>query len=197
MTGTTVEAQNQIPEKLREMILYIAEQSEGDEKFGVTKLNKLLFFADFLAYQWYGSSISGANYEVMPEGPMLKDFYHIQDELILSKDLVIKRNEYIGYLQKKPLALRSANISIFKPEEIDVIVHIINDFRDMNASEISAKSHEFLGWQVVNMREEIPYSTALVSTRDLTIEEWELPSKVKIDERILSDLVPNIAPITA
>jgi hypothetical protein len=45
--------QNQHPddEKLRELILYVSTLSKDDDNFGATKLNKLLFYADFLAYQ--------------------------------------------------------------------------------------------------------------------------------------------------
>ena len=35
-------------DKFRELILYIAQESEGDPNFGATKLNKILFFCDFL-----------------------------------------------------------------------------------------------------------------------------------------------------
>ena len=34
--------------KLRELVLYICYLSEGDNSFGKVKLNKILFYADFL-----------------------------------------------------------------------------------------------------------------------------------------------------
>ena len=56
-------------EKLRELVLYIAEQSECDSAFGMTKLNKLLFFSDFQAYLSTGNAITGEEYQKLPNGP--------------------------------------------------------------------------------------------------------------------------------
>src|SRR5207302_260927 len=56
--------------KLRELILHIAKESMGDTRFGKTKLNKLLFYADFLAYQKTGQSITGEEYVKQPFGPV-------------------------------------------------------------------------------------------------------------------------------
>jgi len=35
--------------KFQELLLYVAARCEGAPTFGATKLNKILFFADFLA----------------------------------------------------------------------------------------------------------------------------------------------------
>ena len=45
--------------RFRELILYCALKSETHRFFGATKLNKCLFYADFLAYRALGSSITG------------------------------------------------------------------------------------------------------------------------------------------
>jgi uncharacterized phage-associated protein len=168
-------------EKVKELILLLSEMSEGDEYFGATKLNKLLFFADFLAYIRYGKSISGSAYEAQPAGPMLKNFYNIRNEMIEKQDIALAELDLGNFKQKKTLALRSANIKMFSAEEVSIISHVISDFRHMTASQISALSHEFLGWQAVDIGEEIPYEIALVSTVDLTKEEWEFPENITLD----------------
>src|SRR2546425_884388 len=56
-------------EKLAEMILHIAQLSEGDEPFGATKLNKILFYCDFLSYLYHGKPITGQEYQKLPNGP--------------------------------------------------------------------------------------------------------------------------------
>ncbi len=48
--------------KLRELIIHVATLSGMDEPFGATKLNKILFNADFEAYRQWGKSISGQEY---------------------------------------------------------------------------------------------------------------------------------------
>jgi len=47
-------SQIQDDEKLRELILYLADNSNGDESFGALNLNKHLFYADFYAYVYLG-----------------------------------------------------------------------------------------------------------------------------------------------
>jgi hypothetical protein len=41
-------------EKFKELVLYLAEKCETDPSFGVTKLNKLLYYCDFVAYSELG-----------------------------------------------------------------------------------------------------------------------------------------------
>ena len=48
--------------KLKELVLYIAQKSEDDPSFGATKLNKILFAADFYFFGQTGRSITGASY---------------------------------------------------------------------------------------------------------------------------------------
>ena len=55
--------------KLEELIILIASRSEDDPRFGSTKLNKLLFFADFLAYVKRGEAITNHVYMRLPNGP--------------------------------------------------------------------------------------------------------------------------------
>jgi hypothetical protein len=55
--------------RLRELILYIAARCERDPRFGATKLNKILLFADFLAYFRRRRPITGVEYMRLPNGP--------------------------------------------------------------------------------------------------------------------------------
>ena len=45
--------------KLKELILYVADRCEADPTFGAIKLNKTLFYADFLAFASTGKPITG------------------------------------------------------------------------------------------------------------------------------------------
>ena len=50
------------PKKFEELVLFVAELSQADENFGATKLNKILFFIDFLSYKRSGVGMTGAKY---------------------------------------------------------------------------------------------------------------------------------------
>ena len=57
-------------EKFGNLILYVAERSEHDDRFGAVKLNKIMYYADFTAYWKLGRPITGATYQRLDEGPL-------------------------------------------------------------------------------------------------------------------------------
>ena len=158
-------------EKLSELILYIAEQSEGDEAFGATKLNKLLFYSDFTAYLLIGQSITGQEYQKLTNGPAPRQMVPVMEEMRVKAELAIANRNYYGHLQKKVLALRDPDLTAFTGPEIAIVNDALLHFRHMSASAISEASHKFIGWQAVGEGETIPYAAALIDDRDLTNQE--------------------------
>jgi hypothetical protein len=55
--------------KFEELVLYIAERTADDRRFGRTKLAKALFYADFESFRQYGESITWAPYQAWKYGP--------------------------------------------------------------------------------------------------------------------------------
>lgn len=156
--------------KLRNLILYISRLCETDPKFGKTKLNKLLFYCDFGAYLTFRGPITGQGYMKFEYGPVPKRMYTVQTRM-LGKELAFQKVESYGRNQEKPIALREADLSQFSSDEIALINGVVRQYWDMTATEISNESHRFLGWNLADMNEAIPYPVALVAHRDLTPEE--------------------------
>jgi hypothetical protein len=151
--------------KFRELILYFAMLSQDDPAFGVTKLNKLLFYADFLAFIRLGSSISGQQYQKREFGPVPQDVKRVRAEMKTAEDLAIQVVPHLGKLQHRPIALREPNLEVFSPREVDLIREVVNWRRHMNATRISHESHKFRGWELAVEGEIIPYETMLVGKR--------------------------------
>lgn len=158
-------------QKLAELILYISEKSEGDERFGATKLNKLLFFADFAAYWQLGRAITNQRYFRLPAGPAPRRLVPVRDGLIEDSALAMSERDYYGYLIKRTVALREANLGLFQADEIAIVDDVIRYFWKMNAREISDYSHRFVGWKIAGDQEDIPYEAAFISNRPLTQDE--------------------------
>lgn len=158
-------------DKLKELILLIAEWSQADPKFGAIKLNKLLFHCDFSSYLTYGEPITGQEYFALPQGPAPRHLKPVTEKMKKKEELAYQEVPYFGLIQKRPIALRSANVGLFSPEEIKLIHQTIEKFWNLTATEISDQSHLFLGWKVAKERETIPYSTALVGRRSPTPQE--------------------------
>jgi hypothetical protein len=157
--------------KLAELILYISKMSQDDPRFGATKLNKILFFSDFSQYRKRRKSITDDTYQRLENGPAPKHLVPVRDRLIAKKSLAIQNVSYYGKKQARPVALRDADLSLFKAEEIALVDAVIKAFWHKDGTDVSLLSHDFIGWRVAKNREEIPYSVALVTPRELTVSE--------------------------
>jgi hypothetical protein len=159
--------------KLKELILFIALRSQDDPRFGSTKLNKLLFFADFGAYAKLGSSITGHAYFKLKNGPAPRAMLPIRDQMIEEKTLAIQDRDHFGRMQKVPIALREPDLTQFTPQEIAVVTDVLMAFRNENARAISELSHRFDGWKLAGDGELIPYEVTLVRFKKPTEQDRE------------------------
>lgn len=149
--------------KLRELVLYICHRSQGDLKFGATKLNKLLFYADFLAYRQLGHAITCHPYKRLKNGPAPRAMVSTIRALKRCGDVAIAEHNYYGRRQIRAVALRDADLARFDADEIALVDSIIHECWDKNATEMSIMSHRFLGWRLAEQGETIPYEVALVT----------------------------------
>jgi len=164
--------------RLRELILHIARQSEGDESFGAVKLNKLLFQIDFTAYLKFGKPVTGQEYFALEHGPAPRRMKAVLEAMKAQEEAATRVDDFHGYRLQRTFALREADLSGFKPEEIALVDHVVRDCWDQRGTELSAASHEFIGWKVAKEGETIPYSVALVCRRELTKTEQEVAKSV-------------------
>lgn len=158
--------------KFRELILYVARESEDDRKCGATKLNKILFYADFHAYRKLGQSISGERYQKLERGPAPKRALPVIAEMESEGLCAWAERDYYGFPLRKLIPLREPDLSVFSAQELDVARSVISELWELNATEVSDLSHRFAGWQAAELGEEIPYETVFVDeARPLTTEE--------------------------
>lgn len=154
--------------KLEELVLYIAYKSQNDKYFGMTKLNKLLYYSDFMSYLYEEEPIVGATYIKKDQGPITPDLLSAIERLKEKKKIAISEISFFNFTQKKVVPLKNPDISCFKPEEIALVDEIIEHFKDNTAKDISKFSHGELGWQAAKMNEIIPYEAVLVMSPEET-----------------------------
>jgi hypothetical protein len=151
--------------KFAELIIYVSQLHATDEAFGVTKLNKILFFADFTAYMMFGQSITGQQYFRLPEGPAPTQLLPVRASLVKAKRLALNEVPYYTRKQLKPIALDRADLSVFTPDEIAIVSQVALNLWGKDASECSGLSHKFVGWLYAKDREIIPYEVALIANQ--------------------------------
>ena len=153
-------------EKLKEMILYISEKCKNQGAFGVTKLNKVLWFSDALAFRFHGKPITGTPYIRKNYGPVPKYISKVRDELIKNNDLAIRRERFFNCVQDRPVHLRRAKLSLFSADQLRTVDDVIEILQDQTATEASDLSHERV-WKLLKNGEAMPYEALFLSSEPI------------------------------
>ena len=156
--------------KFREAVVYIAEQSERDEHFGATKLNKILYYADFAAYRTLGCPITGATYRRLAQGPAPVQMVDQRRTLIDAGDVTVEPRPYFTGIQHRYIAKRSPEKDILNSAEVSILDRVIKGLWHMTARQASDFSHNEWGWKLAQDLEEIPYPSAWLSAEP--VDDW-------------------------
>ena len=160
MPATTHTTRQFSRSRFRELILYCATKSETHRLFGATKLNKCLFYADFLAYRALGTSITGAEYLALEHGPAPRQFVAEREAMVRNDDIAIQRRAQ----QQRVIALREPDLGDFSGAEIAIVDQVVEDLRTLDAEDVSDWSHAFLGWKAARAESEATGQQVVIPT---------------------------------
>jgi len=154
-------------EKLKNMILYLVKRLDGVLK---TKLNKLLWYCDFLHFKETSVSITGAQYVRLPYGPVPDNYERIigvmQPELLDKGEVDFDTEK--GIVGERFIALVEPDKSIFSEEEIQVMNFVADTFRDYTSTDIKNKSHQETAYKKCKDGDIISYEYAKELSLSLT-----------------------------
>ena len=141
--------------------------------FGSTKLNKIIYFADFIVYANTGEPLTGVAYQRLKYGPAPRRRKPVRDAMIAGGQLAMQEVRGSGgYITKKPVNLVSPDIDkYFSAAEIAAVDHVIDSFEELTAADASRVSHGWGGWEYARDREDIPYESVFIDNGPLTREE--------------------------
>ena len=112
------------------------------------KLNKLLFYTDFLHYKNYGTSISGLSYRAIQYGPVPANYDNIYTYL---ENEQIVRSEWVrlsnGSAREIFKAESDFETSLFSSQELETINEIIQRFHEISTWDIVDLSHKEKAWK--------------------------------------------------
>ncbi len=154
-------------ERLRELLLFISDRCENDPTFGAIKLNKILFFSDFLSFAEHGKAITGVPYRKYGQGPVPTVLKRLRDKMERSGEIAIKNRRYLGGIQHRVVPLREPDLGGFDANDIVMVEQVIGAFWGRSATEVSELSHD-RAWGNASEGEAIPYEAAFVSDEPLT-----------------------------
>lgn len=126
-----------------------------------TKLNKLLFYADFLHFKEYGRSITGLCYANLNFGPVPDQYelifarlVEIDPQLVKEEDLTLDCPADTYWCNAEP----AAGILSFQEEQ--TLFRVLERFKTFNARDITVFSHQEEGYLNTQKSELISYEYA-------------------------------------
>jgi putative zinc finger/helix-turn-helix YgiT family protein len=129
--------------KFANMVIYFLDVAQFK-----TKLNKLLFYADFTHFKYFGRSISGCGYAAIDMGPV-PDNYKLIFGLLEEANFVYSENETFQEREvEKYFPAQSFDPSIFTESEKDTLKSICNKLGSLKTQSLIDKSHDEVAWQI-------------------------------------------------
>jgi uncharacterized phage-associated protein/DNA-binding transcriptional regulator YiaG len=128
-------------DKLKNILLFFIEKGDG---VFFTKMNKLLFYTDFLAYRMMGKGMTGLLYKAITHGPVplrwdrIYSFYdEINQEIVQFPD---------GRAGTKLVSNLSPDRGVFSDDELNILEYVYERFKKETPKQISETSHHEEAW---------------------------------------------------
>jgi uncharacterized phage-associated protein/DNA-binding transcriptional regulator YiaG len=128
--------------KIKNILLYFIEKGHG---VFVTKMNKLLFYTDFLSYRERGKGMTGLRYKAIQHGPVpvrWDRIYSFYDDI--SQEIVQLPNDREGTMLVSNL---SPVMAEFSDEELEILGDVYERFKKETPTQISETSHQEEAWK--------------------------------------------------
>ena len=152
-------------QKSKQMLVFFANKCQPF----VTKMNKLLFYADFFHFNRTGYSISGISYQAITNGPVPHKYdalYGSAADVVEKEDVFFEKGDIVG---EKLITNTAFDASLFQMEELETLNKVAERFSAKTTKEIVDISHIETAWLVNESdRNIISYQLAF----DLKAMDW-------------------------
>lgn len=130
----------------------------------VTKMNKLLFYTDFIHYKKHGFGITGIKYRALPFGPVPENWGALYNSL---SGIDMEEFVYPGGQSGIKLEVNKNGVNTLNDDELNTVAKVCSLFSKMSAGDISQTSHLEKGWiENKDNRSPISYQNAFALNYD-------------------------------
>lgn len=141
--------------RLKNIMLYILNKCDD---VWCTKMNKLLFYTDFLSYRERGMAMTGLSYRAIDFGPVPERWDRVYSEFHEVRQELRQVGDFVGSVL---IASEESDYSMFTDAELKVLDAICTHFSKMSSREISRISHDEDAWlNHHDKHEHIPFDDA-------------------------------------
>jgi putative zinc finger/helix-turn-helix YgiT family protein len=134
------------PAKIANIFTYYIQRSKPDFNDKL-KLNKQLFYTDFMHYKNHGSSITGLSYRAVTYGPVPSNYDNIYTYLE-NEQLINVQFSKLANGGGRELFVSEADFDtkLFSAEELETIKTIVEKFSNISSWDLVEISHEEKAW---------------------------------------------------
>ena len=126
--------------RLKNIMLYVLEKCE---EVWYTKMNKLLFYIDFVSYRERGMAMTGLAYKAICYGPVPDRWDKVYSEFPEIEQELRPVGEYSGSILKSN---SKPDITLFTETELDIMNRICSTMGAFTAKKLSELSHQEDAW---------------------------------------------------
>lgn len=148
--------------KFTKLVLSVADRLRKDRAGGATKLNKVVFFAEFTHLRRHRSVISGCEFQKLAHGPAPRQLLPVRQRLIEAGHAELITEDFLGRPQHRLVPTRPADLAVFSADELHSIDNVLDQLAGMTATQVSQLCHLEPGWRLTELGETIPFATAFL-----------------------------------
>lgn len=152
--------------RLREAILYVCGKCVDANYFGLVKLNKILWWADFTSFSERGQPVTGRMYQRQNYGPVPVEMKPLLDEMQRRNEISISPSRITDIAEQRPKALVEPVLKDFSQSDIDFFDRAVRVFWNCTGTEASDRSHGF-AWKTRENGDPMAYELAYISDEPL------------------------------
>lgn len=146
--------------RLKDAVLYVAHACRNANRFGQTKLNKIIWRADFKAFAERGVPVTGRKYQRLPQGPCLVEMVPVQRDLCNEGKIAVERTDLgDGFYEDRVVPLVPFRSNYLAAGDIAYLDEAVSHYWNKTARETSDESHG-VAWKTLHNRARMPYEAA-------------------------------------
>lgn len=165
-------------EKYEQVILFFLKYF-NNATMGRTKLVKLLYFLDFGFYERHGRSITGDMYVKYRHGPVPSEVHQVLRDMVRRKVLKGRHAKFHDKRQNRLEPRAEPDMSVFSPEESEMLWHIGRAFENSTAKDVEEISHHETPWIITDELDYISYEMATMRSPEHVPAALELKAIAK------------------
>ncbi len=142
--------------KYKNAILYFIKYC-NNRYLGATKLNKLLYYLDFINYRDRKVSITGDFYIHQHYGPIPSEADSIISEMVENKELIVSKDPFEDSHTISFKLTKNVDEKSFSKEEKELLKNICKEFSDWSTDKIVEQTHLESPWFYSKPFERVDY----------------------------------------